>query len=219
MTQAALREGEMDLDPAKIEDPFARSLAERTIEKDAARRRFVAPPGAIPFIPPLLEERRLGHGITDGAFRTQPVFDKVYIWQIDFTSATLDKVSESSNLVIPISVKKGLEQEASRGILVGAGAQALDQLSSHGIGLGHIVNFTKLAPFRQKVDHIEGVDYYMCTMHAGDIIGSEDLRAAMAAGKVRVERRKNDDGKILHVYVDENGNDWIPTEAWESPEY
>src|SRR5688572_32585004 len=45
-------------------------------------RDSMAPPGALG-LPPLLEAQRLKYGIPNGVFKTQAVFDRIFVYPID----------------------------------------------------------------------------------------------------------------------------------------
>lgn len=175
-------------------------------------KRRMAPEGALPQNPPLLERRRRQHLIPDGAFKQAASFDRILVWQL--------AQNESANygdtmILMPEASQKRTEEEAPRGILISAGLGALDTLRANGIDLGHIVTFIRHAPWHMKVDTIQGHDLYALMLRAGDITGSEDLAKALGAGTCHIAEREteHEDGVVVreHYYVDADGKSWAPT--------
>jgi len=168
-------------------------------------------------LPPLLAERRLEYGIPDGNFEFQTVFDRILVYQVD--RYTGDTYGEGSLIHMPHTHRESEKQMAPRGILVAAGLTALDQLRSHGVDLGHLVTFIRLAPYRYPTGRILGRETYSILMRAGDILGSEDLCQAMKNGECKIDDRKNEDGIIEHVFVDKDGKIWEPNSPFIGDDY
>lgn len=155
-----------------------RTSAER---KSRLTQDAMSPPGALR-LPPLLEQRRLDFGITDGAFAFQPFHDKILIHQIPAKPQTYDR----GGLLIKTEVQVAKEEnECPVGIIVGAGATALDELRANGFDLGHIVLFQRLAPWRHETDYTYK-QQKVIVLRTGDLIGSVDLGDAMRRGDVEV---------------------------------
>lgn len=181
-----------------------REMAERRSEIIRTR---MAPPGALK-LPKLLDERRLEYGITDRAFDWHASFNRVYIWQIPMQKG--DKFEADSLIHMPESVQQREKVKAPQGIVVSAGLTALDNLRSHGIDVGHKVLFCHAAPYHIRYDTVLGLEQHLIILSAGDIIGSEDLATNLKNRTVRYIGKRNDQGAVEHLFVDENGNSWLP---------
>ena len=179
-------------------------IAELAPIKAAELRGRMSPRGGIPGLHPVLDERRFIYGIPDGAFRVQAAFNVCLVWQVGRYES--DKIGDTG-LYMAQTTKKRIDEETPRGILVSAGMEALDCLRSNGIDIGHMVSMLRLAPWRMPCDMVAGVEYNIMILRAGDITGSEDLSAALRAGKCRIEYDA-DNGQ--HHYVDEHGKRWNP---------
>lgn len=179
---------------------------------DALKKRM-SKKGALG-LPKLLDERRLEYGLPDAMFQTATLFDRIYVYQI----ANSDRETYGdTSIIMPKTVQSRIEAETPRGILVSAGATALDHLRSNGVDLGHIVRFIKNAPWKMDVDTIEGHVFSVLVMRDGDLTGSEDLQAALKAGKCKLEVREigtNGKTEVKHVYVDKSGQVWDPQIPW-----
>lgn len=160
---------------------------------------------------PLVDIKRKRYGIPDEAFFNQcPAFNKILVAQIPEEEGE----TYGGGVIIKTEIAKTRELvEAPRGVIVGAGLQALDVLRSNGMDIGHTVGFTRLAPFRRPFATIGGEKLTLIVLVAGDIVDSEDLGAQLRARKVRVIAKQNDEGVRIHQYIDERGNLWSPVEA------
>lgn len=189
-------------DSARL-DARDREIAER---RSAMIRKRMSAPGALG-LPKLLDERRNEYGITDAAFDRQAVFDRVFVWQIAMQKG--DKYS-GSEIFMPETTQQKEKNKAPQGIIISAGLTALDHLNSHGIGLGHKVLFAHAAPYHIRYDVIDGQDHHLIILLAGDIIGSEDLASNLKNRSVRYLARRNEQGSVENVFIDENGKTWLP---------
>lgn len=171
--------GQIELDSLTHLTPEQKELI---LKLDAERRAMMSPPGALK-LPELLEKRRLEYGIPDGAFASRCVFDRVFIWQIAQEWEAGETFGRTS-IVMPEAVKAKRKDQAPRGILVGAGAAALDHLHSNGIEPGHIVSFVRLSPWRFICGvTASGKEQAVLIMRDGDLISSEDLEHDLRAGR------------------------------------
>lgn len=161
---------------------------------------------------PLVDKKRKQYGIPDEAFFNQcPAFNKILVAQIPEDEG---ETYEKGGIIVKTEIAKTRELvEAPRGVIVGAGLQALDILRSNGIDLGHTVGFTRLAPFRRPFATIGGERLTLIVLVAGDIVDSEDLGEQLRQRKVRTIAKQNDEGVRVHQYIDERGNLWSPVEA------
>lgn len=181
------------------------------IEEEFKRR--MAPPGGIKGIHPLLEKRRFQYAIPDGAFRIQAAFNTCFVHQLPrFEEETYG----DTGIIMPQTARRRVEEETPRGILVSAGLNALDCLRSNGIDLGHIVSFVRQAPWRMPIAMVNGVDFYLVILRAGDITGSEDLRLLLQEEVCRVDYQPDAGG---HVFVDVMGRRWDPRMPFISEDY
>jgi hypothetical protein len=178
------------------------------------RARHVAKPGTYN-LPPLLEERRLKWEIPDGVFRVAQgtVYDRILIWQIPLLADCIDDNDfiggAGGTLYKSDQTKEKETREAPRGVVVGAGLQALDVLRAHGMDLGHIVYFCKNTVYTIKVDYIGGHDERVSLARMSDLVLSEDVALDMRSGAVKVQavERMGDDGVMRreHLLVDGSG--------------
>jgi hypothetical protein len=116
---------------------------------------------------------------------------------------------------MPESVKQREKNKAPAGIIVSAGLSALDQLRSHGVDLGHKVLFCHTAPYHIRYDSVLGVEQHLIILQACDIIGSEDLASNLKSREVRYLARRTKTS-VEHTFIDENGNPWLPADAWQA---
>ncbi len=160
---------------------------------------------------PLVDRKRKQYGIPDEAFFNQcPAFNKILVAQIPEEETD----TYEGTVIIKTEITKKREMvEAPRGVIVGAGLQALDELRSNGMDLGHTVGFTRLAPFRRPFATIGGERLTLIVLVAGDIVDSEDLGQNLKSRKCRVVAKPNEEGVMIHHFVDENGKMWSPVEA------
>jgi hypothetical protein len=212
------------LKQSRIEDLFdlktesGRDLAADMERNHAAVLSRMSPKGALR-LEPLLESRRWIVGIPDGAFSVSCAYDRIMVWQLNHGDGVHAK---GTSLFMPDITRDKERQMNPRGIIVGAGLAALDALASNGIGLGHVVHFSKLSPIRIPVDFVAGKDAHVCVAHVGDVIGSEDLAIAVRRGlcEIRpVEVEKDGVKKLEHVYVDPQGRTWVPELPWRGAGY
>lgn len=180
-----------------------RAQRERELQKEIEAN--FAEPGKLG-LPALLEAKRIKYAIPNSAWRSQAVFNKILVWQIPIDeSDTYGK----TGLVKPETVKKRELSEAPRGVIVSAGLQALDELRSHGVDVGHTVFFTHLAPFRKRLPPIAGRESALVILHSGDIFDSEELADNLKSRVCRVIAKESENG-LTHVFCDENGKVWNP---------
>lgn len=164
-------------------------------------RAKMAPRGALG-LPPQLDARRLEWGITDGAFRVQAAFDRILVHQIPMAHFMGGTFGEGGVIVMPKTAESARERSAPRGIVVSAGLKALDEMRSNGIELGDIVMFNHVSPWRIETDMIDGKLHHVLVMHAGHIIGSEDLAKRLQKREIFL------DGPVTqHVYVNRGTGD------------
>ena len=162
---------------------------------------------------PLVEKKRWQYGIPDIAFfGAVAAFNKIYVAQIPEVGEEGDTYAGTSIHKTEVAKKRDLV-EAPRGVIVSAGLQALDELRSNGMDIGHTVGFTRQAPYRRKVGVIAGQPILLVQLVAGDVCDSEDLGPLLKSRKCRVIQKPNEEGQMLHYFVDENLKVWSPVEA------
>lgn len=174
---------------------------EELARKERIRLDMMSPKGALG-LPPLLDARRIEWQITDGAFAIAPLFDRVYLHQIE-----LHVTGKKGLIHLPDTIRKKEHLMCPRGIIVGAGLMALDALRSNGVDLGHIVRFVHVNPWRLVVDYAEGFEPQVLVMTDGCLTGSEDLADMLRSGAMKIGH--GDDGK--HHYLDAEGRQFDPT--------
>jgi hypothetical protein len=193
-------------------------FAEQDDPRLQLRKELMAPPGAFG-LPPLLEQRRLEYLIPNGAFFQRAMYDRILLWQIPYYL----KNYGDTQIVMPETGKDRTKAEAPRGIILTAGLQALDVLHDHGSGLGNIVKFIRLAPWRLPCDMIAGKEEYLIILRCGDLIADEDLEQKLRKREwaVRCERRKDKEGNLVtaHVLVTDDGIARNPQVPFIAEEY
>jgi hypothetical protein len=129
----------------------------------------------------LLEERRKKYEIPEALY--QPVFDRVLIYQVPTveseTFASTLNPGEASTLIRPETTKRREQRQSPRGVIVAMGLKAKEILQDHGVDLGHIVWFARMAMWKHEVD--SSLKEF-AIIHAGEICGSEDLLTEMTVG-------------------------------------
>jgi hypothetical protein len=60
-----------------------------------------------------------------------------------------------------------------------------------------------------------GVEQHLIILQACDIIGSEDLASNLKSREVRYLARRTKTS-VEHTFIDENGNPWLPADAWQA---
>lgn len=172
--------------------------------------KAMAKPGRLKGIPPLLEKRRLRYGMPDGCFKRQCAFDRILVWQIG--EAEGETFSKDGKIVMPETSKARLKDSTPRGVIVSAGAKALDVLRTNGMDIGYIVNFIRFAVWNIEADVVEGRIYPLMVLRVGDIVASEDTREDMLRGDLRIEL---DAESAAHCFVrGKRGKKIIPIEPW-----
>lgn len=185
-----------------------RGLAEEL--KVAEVMKHMSPKGTLG-LPKLLEAKRWKYGIPDQVlFNQHAVFNKVLVLQVPEEETD---TYAGGVIIKPETVKTRELVEAPRGVIISAGLQALDELRSNGVDIGHTVGFTRLAPFRRPVATIAGQRVHLVVLHAGDIIDSEDLAQALKARRARIVAKPNEEGVNIHQFIDEDGKAWSPIDA------
>lgn len=192
------------MDPAQLE---------RLQKVEAEVRRDMSPKGKLG-LPELLDKRRIDHSIPDSAFRYQPLFDRIFVWPLPDDHGLLSK---DSPLVLPETVRQSDMYATPRGVLVSAGLGALDVMHSHGIELGHIVHFQRIAPFKRRIGRYAGQEMQVWVLQVGDLASSEDLAAELRAGSLKVEPSEVEGG-VQYRVVDKKGRARTPKTPWISPD-
>ena len=160
-------------------------------------------------LPGMLDRRRLEFGIPNGCFEHFPLFDKVYIWQLNMTERKT--YSEGGTIIKPEARIAHDRSTAARGIIVAAGLAALDSLRSTGVDLGHIVRFKKFAPFIQVVQEVSGVELTVMTLRDGDCVSSEAHAREFHEGRVRIVNVSKEKGGYDHRFERTLGDGTLET--------
>lgn len=169
--------------PRDVKIDLRDSEGEGAAKRTALIKAQMSPPGALG-LPPLLEAARFKWGIPDGAFKCRAVFDRIHVFPIDpFDN---DGKLPGSTLWKAELTKKKDEQNGHRGILISMGLSALDQCSSHGIEVGHVVQTIRNAPHAMECARLEGTPMYYLVMRAGDLTGSETQEEQLRSGETRI---------------------------------
>ena len=172
----------------------------------------MAPPGSLG-LPPLLEARRIKYMIPNGCFEFRPLYDRIFVYQPEEDLAVFIK---GGVIEMTESTKMLRRQQAPKGVLIAAGLQALDNLRSHGVDLGHYIMLLRNAPFRVEADCIDGNYFYNMCLRDGDLLASKDLEDNIRAGHVRIERVEGENNTVTHVFRDADGKAWNPAQPFIS---
>lgn len=174
--------------------------------------RHISPPGGLPHVTGLLEQRRLEYGILDEAFKQEAVYDRVFLWQIPRVFSTK---AEGSMIEMPETARQRREESTPRGIILTAGLKALDNLRSNGMDLGHIVSFIRLSPWRLPILEIAGIEFTVMVLRDGDIIASEELVQMRRRGEA-ISTHTIVDGQVRHMVCcrDISASAALPTQPW-----
>jgi hypothetical protein len=189
---ASVRLGDYELDAAEM--------------RTARIKERMSPPGALR-LPPKLEAQRLKHGIPDGFFKTQALFDRIFVFPLDLMDGDT-KVAPGSAIHRPALTKLKDMQEGNRGVLLSAGLAAADRLMSYGVELGDVVTTNKNVPFARRCERLsDGTDMFYLVMREADLAGDETLATDIREGTKRIVDA-GDAGTYEHqVAVNDNG-DW-----------
>jgi hypothetical protein len=180
-----------------------KEIAER---KSAVIKSRMSPKGLLG-LPQKLDDARLQYGITDAAFRVQAVYDRVLVWQVAMQEG---ETYEGSKIIMAEVTKHREKVKAPIGIIVSAGLLALDVLRSNGMDLGHKVIFTHAAPYFVRYDVVEGQDYHLIVLYAGNITASYDLADDLRTRAVRIVQNPAQSETPEHVLIDHNGKAVLP---------
>ena len=200
-TSAWESEGTVRKDPEIFRD-FEKATAEK---RTALIRARMSPPDALR-LTPLLEANRLKYGIPDGFFKSQAVFDRIFVFPIDQFDGG-DTYSPNGTILRGALTKLKDMQEGNRGVLISAGLTAADRLMSHGIELGHVVTTNKNVPFARRCERLaDGTEMFYLVMREADLAGSETLAEQLRAGTKQIDD-VGDPGEYQHQVCDLIAND------------
>ena len=182
---------------------------ERKKDREKVVRKAQKKKGFFKQNPPLLEDKRHEFAIPNGCWNMQMVFDRILVYQIPMEEGD---GTAGTSILLPEQSATRAANEANRGVIVNAGAEALDGLKANGIDLGHTIYFLRNSPWHSQVDALGGHFFHAIILQTGDIIGSEELAAAMTTGEAKVECKEteSDDGVIYreHHYTGKDGKSW-----------
>ena len=185
-----------------FDQAHAEAEADKLESETEAVKKHMSPPEALN-LPALLEKRRLDFHITDGAFGTQAIYDRVFVWQVPEFE---ERYGADSRIIMSTVGQRRERESVPRGVLVSAGPAALDAVRSNGVDLGHIVKFIALAPMRLRYALIEAKEHYLIVLGAADIVGSEDLAEDMKTGEKTIAL---DECCLWHHIVRKDGSAWF----------
>lgn len=202
----------MGTEKVEISALKAQGMDERVVkrqeEESAAILENMSPPGAFPWLPPLLEKRRLSMGLVDQLFTVQACYHKLFVWQLDAIDMLDGMAGKGSKIHVPGFTEDREHAETPRAIIISAGIDALDSLRSHGMDLGHIIIMQREAPHGIRVATVYGEKKVLMILEDGDICGSEDLAFEIAAGRCE---SFYDTEENVHKYRDPRTKDaWDP---------
>lgn len=147
----------------------------------------------------LLDQAIREHKIPRWPYRS--AFDRIVVFSLPEDKASRETYVPGGKIVKAETTKSREQNETPRGIIVSAGLQAMDELSSHGMGLGHMVWVARLSPWRHVVDRdSDGRDIEFLFLRAGDVVGSETLEKWIADGDVKIAC--DDEGRHHYDFAD-----------------
>lgn len=125
------------------------------------------------------------------------VFDRVLV--VPLGDADQPTTTADGLLVIPPVSRE--RAGAQIGVIVSAGVKAIEQLYSHGIGIGDIVLLARFSEWPKAYFDKQGRPWQVLILQAGEIAASLDLKSELDLGDIWYEMNQ-DSGKI---HVHENG--------------
>jgi co-chaperonin GroES (HSP10) len=146
----------------------------------------------VPTMPALLKARLEFFKITPPNFA--PVFDRIFVAPLE------DKEMEETAGGIKLAAVTKAKLSSQRGLLMGAGAKAVEELYAHGISLGHIVVCVRFSPHERSY-MTGGHMHSMLLLRSSEVIGSEDLQIAYDKGDAYLEMAS--DGEVAFCTRDE----------------
>lgn len=201
-----------------IQSAAGKALYADVLRIDNEMRSHMSPRGALG-LPELVDKRRLEYGIPDGAFESQPLYERIFVYQIDRVTGD---TFENSKLVRPDITKARDREEAPLGVLISAGLGALDIMASHGLQLGDVVNFLKLTPLRIQCDTVDGQPRYVLVLKVGDLAAGKDLRTKLRSGELQVKQHvTHESGQAVytHCLADAKGYPVRPQDPFQPADY
>jgi len=153
--------------------------------------------------PRILLERAVQWGIPKEALRCTCAYDRVLLKHVmplgvegrwNEKTGKVEHFYGSEGIIeIPEFSKEKLQNTAPRVLIISAGLDALAQLRTNGINIGHYVHIQKLSPYRMPMDYNAGVPYLLTSARAPDVQNCEDTTRLLNEGKlVRKWRRDKD---------------------------
>jgi co-chaperonin GroES (HSP10) len=123
----------------------------------------------------------------------QPVDNNVIVWRLPPLALS------AGGIVIP----EDQQSPHVKGVILAMGPRARDTLVSNGIEEGHIVVFGRFAGWEAHDNRPEMARHNMILMIKDkDIIGSDDLKADLEAGKLRIVQDTDGRHKLAKVKTD-----------------
>lgn len=139
----------------------------------------------IPFVPKRLAARLEYFKIDPPNFAA--IYDRIFVYPLKGATETeTEKATDTTagGIVLPKMTTDVLSSQ--RGLLMSAGPKAVEQLYGHGISLGDIVVTARFSPYERTYLQ-KGKLYSMLVLRASEVLGSEDLANAYAAGDIWME--------------------------------
>lgn len=179
--------------------------------RDAVKESRISPPGTLKFPHgpnELLEKKRHLYGLVDNLLTKEvATFNNVYVYQLPFREVL---APGSSIIQMPDITQERYNRDGPRGIIVSAGAGALEVLRSNGIDIGHTVTFQRHAPWKVTLDTLLGQEECLLSIKVGDIVGCEELCQELTEGRTRYVHL--DDGQVQVVTLDKRYEPITPRE-------
>ena len=147
-------------------------------------------------VPRLLQVRRWLYRIPDSFFAIAPVNERIQIFQVGEDDG--DTYGDTS-ILKPDTVKARERGEAARGIITGAGPDALNWMITNGLSLGHMVRVIEDYPYSLDLGRTCGQSFRALSLRASDIVASEDIARMMQEEGLEMHNQ-SDEGEMDHVY-------------------
>jgi hypothetical protein len=200
-----------------IENDASWSIVDQTLSNICAQRRDMSDPECLfeGQCNPRLEAARWDHMIPDAAFDLQAAFDRILVWQVD--PFLVEKARPGSSIVAARMSQDRESFGSCDGIILTAGAAAMDHLRSNGMDVGHKISFSKTYLQKKRVSWTDAGQQFVGLILAGDIMGSYDLAQDLREGRMKLKYKGPTAAEpVRHYYQSDTGTDWC-TGAEEAP--
>jgi len=164
----------------------ADAAIERLMQLSRNMRESMSPPESL-CLPPELERVRWQYGIPDAAFDGYPAHDRVMLYRPE---SMVSGTFVEGGVIVRSPKDIAYERQTShRGLIVGWGLKAQDELVPQGYRLGDMVSFVMLSPYMKPLGVVPGTNKqdHVIVLRAGHVIENVSLEGRRRSGEVRFE--------------------------------